>query len=71
MQAINNVIPNAAVPVTRKKRQRGFALLELVLAVAVVGVLAAIGTGVYSAMNSGIKADDQANKTITMASAVQ
>lgn len=71
MQEINNVIPNAAAPVMRKKRQRGFALLELVLAVAVVGVLAAIGTGVYSAMNSGIKADDQANKTITMASAIQ
>ena len=71
MQASNNVSPQAVADLKRKKRQRGFALLELVLAVAVVGVLAAIGTGVYNAMNNGIKADDQANKMITMASAVQ
>ena len=71
MQANSNVIPQANAKCNSNKRQRGFALLELVLAVAVVGVLAAIGTGVYSVMNSGIKADDQANKTITMVSAIQ
>lgn len=68
MKVTKSMSAKAAI---RRQVQKGFALLELVLAVAIIGVLAAIGTGIYSSLNSGITADDQANKTIAMASAIQ
>ncbi len=51
--------------------QRGFALLELLLTVAIVAVLVGIGAGIYSYTRAGIGADDQASKTIALVADVQ
>jgi prepilin-type N-terminal cleavage/methylation domain-containing protein len=52
-------------------KNRGFALGEMLLAVAIVAVLVAIGAGVYGTMRGGINADDQAAKTVALAADIQ
>jgi type II secretory pathway pseudopilin PulG len=56
---------------TRKVLTRGFALGEMLLAVAIVAVIVAIGAGVYGSVRGGINADDQAAKTVALAADVQ
>jgi prepilin-type N-terminal cleavage/methylation domain-containing protein len=55
----------------KRNGNRGFALGEMMLAVAIVAVLVAIGAAVYGNMRSGINADDQAAKTVQLAADVQ
>jgi prepilin-type N-terminal cleavage/methylation domain-containing protein len=55
----------------KKSVNRGFALGEMMLAVAIVAVLVAIGAAVYGTMRSGINADDQAAKTVQLAADIQ
>lgn len=54
-----------------KNQARGFALGELLLAIAVIALLVAIGAGVYSSMRSGINADDMGAKTVELAADIQ
>jgi prepilin-type N-terminal cleavage/methylation domain-containing protein len=54
-----------------KSRSRGFALGEMMLAVAIVAVIVAIGAAVYGNMRGGINADDQAAKTVQLAADIQ
>jgi type II secretory pathway pseudopilin PulG len=49
----------------------GFALGEMLLAVAIVAVLVGIGAVVYGNLRAGITADDQASKTISLAAEIQ
>ena len=51
--------------------QAGFALGEMLLAVAVVAVLVGIGAVVYGNIRGGIAADDQAGSTIELVSEIQ
>jgi hypothetical protein len=53
------------------RRARGFVLTELLLGLAVVAVVVLIGAGVYNNLRGGISADDQGNKMIAMAAAIQ
>ena len=56
---------------TKRGAQRGFALGEMLLAVALVAVLVGIGAAVYSSVRGGINADDTAAKAIALASDIQ
>jgi hypothetical protein len=49
----------------------GFALSELLLAVAVIALLIGISAGAYAFLRGGINADDQATKTISLAADIQ
>ena len=55
----------------KRGAQRGFALGEMLLAVALVAVLVGIGAAVYSSVRGGISADDAAAKAIALASDIQ
>lgn len=55
----------------KKKLNSGFALGEMLLAVAIVAVLVGIGAVVYGNLRGGINADDQAAKTISLVSDIQ
>jgi prepilin-type N-terminal cleavage/methylation domain-containing protein len=50
---------------------RGFALAEMLLAVAVIALLVGISAGAYAFLRGGINADDQATKTIALAADIQ
>ena len=52
-------------------RSAGYALAELLLAVAVVALLVGISAGAYAFLRGGINADDQATKTISLAADIQ
>ncbi len=52
-------------------RSAGFALSELLLAVAVIALLVGISAGAYAFLRGGINADDQATKTIALAADIQ
>jgi prepilin-type N-terminal cleavage/methylation domain-containing protein len=54
-----------------RRPSRGFALGEMMLAVAIVAVIVAIGAAVYGNMRGGINADDQAAKTVQLAADIQ
>lgn len=55
----------------KRKLNAGFALGEMLLAVAIVAVLVGIGAVVYGNMRGGINADDQAAKTISLVADIQ
>ncbi len=55
----------------RARRSAGFALAELLLAVAVIALLVGISAGAYAFLRGGINADDQATKTISLAADIQ
>lgn len=53
------------------RKSLGFALQELLLAVAVVAVLGIIGAGVYKSMRSNINAEDMGSKTVELVTEIQ
>lgn len=53
------------------RRDAGYALAELLLAVAVVALLVGISAGAYGFLRGGINADDQATKTVALAADIQ
>ncbi|CAN7741750.1 hypothetical protein LJR118_006642 [Acidovorax sp. LjRoot118] len=53
------------------RSSKGFVLTELVLGLAVVAAVVAIGVGAYTVIRGGISADDQGNKMISMAASIQ
>ena len=55
----------------RARRSAGYALAELLLAVAVIALLVGISAGAYAFLRGGINADDQATKTISLAADIQ
>lgn len=57
--------------VSRSNRAAGFALTELLLALAVVAVFALIAAGVYQSMRSSVNAEDMGDKTIGLVSDIQ
>lgn len=52
-------------------RSAGFALAELLLAVAVIALMVGISAGAYGFLRAGVNADDQATKTIALAADIQ
>lgn len=54
-----------------QQRSAGYALAELLLAVAVIALLVGISAGAYAFLRGGINADDQATKTISLAADIQ
>jgi type II secretory pathway pseudopilin PulG len=52
-------------------RNRGFALNELLLMVAIVSVLVAIGASVYSGLRDNVGAEEQAQRMVDMAADVR
>jgi prepilin-type N-terminal cleavage/methylation domain-containing protein len=57
--------------IASRARNRGFALNELLLTVAIVSVLVGIGAAVYSGLRDGVGAEEQAQRMVDMAADVR